>query len=179
MQIQLKPIGMEHAEAMCRWMLDAEVAENLGLRREPSLKRTREWIQRVTLDQSCRAFAIERESRHLGNVVLDERDERLRSARMSVYVGERDERGRGIGQAAIELALAHGFGEMDLNKIWLIVHAENEPAFGLYRKIGFQVEGRLRDGFFLRGRLIEALLMGLLKRDYEISRIKSSVTESQ
>lgn len=160
---RLQPL---HAAAMYRWMLDPEVAENLGLRSEPTLERTQRWIESALGDPSVAPFAIEWDGRHVGNVVLDRIDAYLSSTRLSIYVGEPSARGRGIGKLALRAALDEAFAVRALNKVWLTVHESNARAIAAYVAVGFRVEGVLRDEFVLRGQRCAALSMSVLAREY-------------
>ena len=163
--VRLVPLAEAHAPAMVRWVSTPEVAKNIGLRSEPTLERTREWIARAESDAATRAFAILVGERHVGNVVLDRIDPYLQTARLSVYVGEPDARHGGVGRAAVRLALETGFGALGLHKIWLVVHEENAAARKTYAALGFVVEGTLRDEFILDGRRVDAILMGILRTE--------------
>ena len=152
---------------MLGWMLDPEVSSNIGLRGAPSLTRTLEWIECATRpgSSSC-AFAIRSCGEHVGNVVIDKIDEEARNGRLSIYLGPSASRGRGIGRAATFLALRHGFGELQLHKVWLTVHVRNVAAIKTYLAAGFQVEGVHREEFPLDGRLLSVLYMGLLSHEF-------------
>ena len=100
------------------------------------------------------------------NVILDQHDARLSSARLSVYVGPRESRGSGIGVSGMYLALRNAFAERGLHKVWLTVHSRNSRAICAYANLGFEVEGVLRDGFLLDGERLPALYMGLLRSDF-------------
>lgn len=161
--VRLVPLSLEHADAMLRWMADPEVRLGVGVRAEPSLERTRQWIsQALAPGSGTHPFAILSGDVHVGNVVLDRVDPYLGTARLSVYLGERVHRGRGLGRAAVRLALEHAFGPLRLYKVWLTVHAENEAARRVYTALGFVEEGRLRGEFLLGGRRVDALYMGVL-----------------
>jgi diamine N-acetyltransferase len=56
---------------------------------------------------------------------------------------------------------------MGLHKVWLTVHSRNAPAIGAYVRLGFMLEGILRDEFWLAGQRLPALYMGLLREDFE------------
>jgi len=160
--VRLAPLGLEHAPRMLAWMRDPQVSANIGLKSEPSAERTTAWIERALGDPSIRAFAILLGGEHVGNVVLDQIDERVGAARLSIYVGEPAARGGGVGRTAVALAAEHAFGAMALHKLWLTVHARNAAAIKSYLDVGFTVEGVLRDEFVLEGRRLAALRMGLL-----------------
>lgn len=165
--VTLARLDPSHAEAMFRWVSNPEVAQSIGLRSTPSLKKTQEWIARANADSQFQAHAILLDGNHVGNVVLDRIDSWAQSARLSIYIGETSARSQGIGSSAVYRA-ADVFFEFDShNKIWLTVHAENSAAIQSYRKVGFQIEGTLREEFNLNGRLVDALYMGLLRSDFK------------
>ncbi len=164
--LELRPLEQAHAENMLRWMLDPEVAENVGLRSTPTLERTRDWIAKVDGD----ACAIVHDGCHVGNVVLDQFDNHLQSARVSIYIGEPSARGRGIAAASLRMALARGFERRKLCRIWLTAHEHNARAISLYFGLGFQKEGTLRGDFLLRGKRVDAVLMSMLASEFNQAR---------
>lgn len=157
--VQIVPIGPQHAANMLAWMGDPQVRANVGVRSEPSEARTLAWIEKAE-----HAFAIEDDGRHVGNVILDNLDTYLGTARLSIYLGER--RGTGIGRQALDLICRYGFGVLGLAKIWLTVHVRNYPAIALYERFGFVREGLHRGEFLLDGERIDAAYMGLLRDEF-------------
>jgi RimJ/RimL family protein N-acetyltransferase len=69
-----------------------------------------------------------------------------------------DCRGVGLGTALLRHALdwARSVG---VQKVTLEVFASNEPALALYRKMGFEEEGRRRREFLVDGNLTDGVLM--------------------
>jgi RimJ/RimL family protein N-acetyltransferase len=168
MQPEIHLVGLDprHAEAMYQWMCDPVVRDNVGVRSEPSLARTRSWIEQATQDATVAPFAIELDGVHVGNVVLDRIDNHLATCRLSIYVGEPSARGKGVGRVAVALAVQHAFGMLGLNKVWLTVHVHNAPAIAAYVAAGFAMEGILRDEFVLRGKRCAAFYMSVLKEEH-------------
>jgi RimJ/RimL family protein N-acetyltransferase len=164
--VRLEPIRMGHADATFRWVRDPEVADNLGLRNEPSLERTRTWIERARSDSGISAHAIVCDGVHVGNVVLDLIDRLLETCRLSIYLGEPSIRGQGVGKAAVRLASIWAFDSLGLNKVWLTVHRDNANAIRVYLQSGFIIEGVMRDEFWFRGRCLDAFRMGLLASEF-------------
>jgi RimJ/RimL family protein N-acetyltransferase len=165
--VSTEPLAMKHASDMFRWMLDPSVSRNLGLRSEPSLENTIAWLDHYVNDPSMRAFAVLYGGQHVGNVIFDRIDSYIQSARLSVYIGELSARkAGGVGTAGIYLALLEAFSNLELNKVWLTVHVHNYPALNVYRKFGFQLEGILRDEFWIDGQRSDVIYMGLLKWEF-------------
>ncbi|RJS25870.1 hypothetical protein DRW03_05190 [Corallococcus sp. H22C18031201] len=174
-EVRLAPLSLAHAPAMLRWMREPSVRWGVGVRSEPSMARTVEWIHRaLSPDSGVHAFAILEAGQHVGNVVLDRVDAWLGTARLSIYVGESTHRGRGVGRAAVNLVLRHAFRTLGLFKVWLVVHEENAAARRTYASLGFVEEGRLRGEFLLGERRVDALYMGLLAS--EMPHVDEEVT---
>jgi hypothetical protein len=69
-------------------------------------------------------------------------------------------RGAGLGEAMmranVEWARAAG-----VRKVWLEVFSTNERAIALYRKLGFEEEGRKRRHFIIEGEEVDDVVMAL------------------
>jgi RimJ/RimL family protein N-acetyltransferase len=165
--VSLTRLRTEHAPAIVRWLRDPTVSANLGLRARPTLARTRAFIADTTGDHRARAILVD--GRHVGNVVLDQIDRRIGKARLHIYVGEPDARGRGVGRRAVGLAVALAFEALGLHKVWLTVHARNRAAIRAYRAAGFAIEGVHRGEFLLNGERVDELYMGMLRPDADIA----------
>jgi ribosomal-protein-alanine N-acetyltransferase len=71
--------------------------------------------------------------------------------------------GRGIMTAVVQRLCKHAFEEFGLVKIIAHVHPHNLASARVLEKCGFQQEGFLRKHFLKDGKLLDALLFGLLR----------------
>ncbi len=163
--VRLTDLTTAHAGSMFRWMCDPDVSRHVGLRSEPTLEKTLAWLGRAASDNRVSARAILFDDAHVGNVVLDQIDLVTSKARLSIYIGEAEARGRGVGRRAATLAVDLAFGSLGLHKVWLTVHTGNHAAIATYKAIGFVVEGTHREEFILDGTRVDELYMGLLRSD--------------
>jgi RimJ/RimL family protein N-acetyltransferase len=77
----------------------------------------------------------------------------------SLGIGLRkDARGIGLGLAMMQV-LIDWARSVGIRKLTLGVFAPNKAAIGLYRRLGFTLEGRLKRQVILRGRPVDELLM--------------------
>jgi [ribosomal protein S5]-alanine N-acetyltransferase len=67
---------------------------------------------------------------------------------------------------ALQAALENGFERMGLNRVDALVYPDNKRSLQLLQKLGFQVEGTLRDYFFLDGTFYDHVLLALLRKDW-------------
>jgi ribosomal protein S18 acetylase RimI-like enzyme len=75
----------------------------------------------------------------------------------------KDHRGRKIGQHLAEAAVGKARA-IGLEKIEIEVYSSNDPAVGLYRKLGFEEEGRRKHGRLVDGKYDDIVLMALYLR---------------
>lgn len=75
--------------------------------------------------------------------------------------------GKGIGTEATRLCVDYAFTRLNAHRVWLGVNEENKGAVKCYQKVGFTVEGVLRDEIFVYGRYVNAIRMGVLEGEWK------------
>ena len=88
-----------------------------------------------------------------------------RAAEFTIYVGDFNFRGMGIGSDALRTLIKYGFNDLNLNRIWCEVYSNNE-AIHIYEKIGFIKEGVMRDQYYNEGRYWDSTVLSMLKSDW-------------
>ncbi|MFP5022811.1 spermidine N1-acetyltransferase [Pseudonocardia phyllosphaerae] len=100
-----------------------------------------------------------------GLVELVEIDYIHRNAEFQIVVAPSCQ-GRGLAARATAAALDYAFGVLNLHKVYLVVDVENHRAVRAYERVGFTVEGELREEYFANGRYRDAYRMAVLQRDH-------------
>ena len=86
-----------------------------------------------------------------------------RSAEFSLYIAPVHQ-GKGFAKKALALLVDHGFKDWGFQRIWGEVFDQN-PAYELFKKIGFHHEGTLRNTYFIDGKWTNSHIVSLLDRD--------------
>ncbi len=169
-QIYLRPLEPEDLnETYLGWLNDPEVAQYLESGIFPSTQGALEnFYNRVVGASDCALLAIasKEADQHIGNVKLEPIDWVHRKATFGILVGDKQYWGKGVGVEATRLMVEYGFFRLNLNRIELGVYAEHQAAVRAYERVGFRVEGRLRENMFLDNEYRDSLLMGLLRSEY-------------
>jgi len=83
------------------------------------------------------------------------------------YVGitvHDDYQGQRIGTALMEVVLDLADNWLNLRRLELEVMVDNDAALSLYRKFGFEVEGRKRQDVFRGGQFVDTYVMSRLRK---------------
>lgn len=116
-------------------------------------------------DQSERRFVVEYEGSNAGLVELVEINHIHRRAEFQIIIAP-DYQGKGLASKATQLAMEYGFSVLNLYKLYLIVDSENEKAIHIYSKLGFEIEGKLKQEFFINGSYRDTLRMCIFQPQY-------------
>jgi RimJ/RimL family protein N-acetyltransferase len=170
--VNLRAVERGDAPLIHRWLNDPAVMRGWGFsapaRSLQSIAQEVEgWLaEESALGRPAALIAETLEADPLGLVVLRVDRPEARSVELSLLVGNPARWGEGFGADILETALGACFGGWGLHRVGVRVEADNERALRLYRRFGFQVEGRLRHAAFLDGRHADLLLLGLLAPEW-------------
>ena len=73
---------------------------------------------------------------------------------------------QGVMAEALAAVMAFGFKEMDLNRIEAMVFADNRASRGLLEKLGFDLEGLLRQYEYIKGRFVDMAMYSRLRGEH-------------
>jgi len=85
------------------------------------------------------------------------------------YDLNRDYWGKGIMSEALSLIIDYAFGNSDVNRIEAFVEPPNKASLALLGKLGFCMEGTLREHEMCRGNLIDIQVLSLLKKEWKMT----------
>ena len=77
--------------------------------------------------------------------------------------------GSGLAYDAQEVLLRFLFLDLGLRAVHLWSHSGNERALGLAAKAGFEITGRLREGMYKNGQLLDTIVMSLLRESWFVN----------
>lgn len=168
-KVRLRAITMSDVDDHLRWRNDVDVTRTLLNVRPRSREEVASMVERWM--ESGDSFAIEAidepQPRHIGMCGLHDLHWRSRKAEFALIIGEKEHWGRGYGTAATRLMLEYGFGELNLNRIYLYTFSFNAGGIRVYEKVGFKHEATMRDDVYRYGNFHSTYLMGILKSEWE------------
>lgn len=88
------------------------------------------------------------------------------SAWLSINIGEKAARGKGIGTEVVQILLRYCFMVLGVYSVHLDVLETNTPAIKCYEKAGFRISGRYRGHCYYMRNHYDWLHMDILYEEY-------------
>jgi len=88
---------------------------------------------------------------------------------VGIGLGEREYWGEGYGTDAMRILQRYAFEELNLHRLSLSVFEYNSRAIRSYEKVGFVIEGRVRQFLNRDGRRYDMIFMGILRDEWKES----------
>ncbi len=166
-RLRLRQIQPGDAEALFAIKSNPVVTHPYGRTPHASLDDTRAWMQRIHGNYERReglvwAITFPGKDVVIGSVLLWNFDAEYQCGEIGYELDPAFWR-QGIMAEAVPVILRYGFTALDLHRIEAVTSAENVPSGSLLRKLGFDLEGTLRQRQFFEGRYEDQLYFGLLK----------------
>jgi len=167
--VRLRALEPGDLEREYAWVNDRDVTHFLSLRYPLSHADEERFLRdRPANDFANTVLAIEtKDGTHIGNIGLHQGNAEDRRAALGIMIGDKDHWSQGYGGDAIVTLLRFAFHDMNLHRVFLHVFEYNERAIACYKRCGFREEGRLRQDRFKDGRYWDALVMGILREEFE------------
>ena len=101
----------------------------------------------------------------IGTCTLHRIDRQHRRAELG-YILRRDLWGRGLAHEALTALVNHAFGALGLHRLEADIDPRNVGSIRSVERLGFKLEGRLRERYFLAGEIQDSAIYGLLAPDW-------------
>ena len=165
--IYLSPMNVEDVEIYVKWMNDMKVTDGIGSsQRITTIEGEKEWLEAMNKANKYQFAIVSNEDKLLGNCSLFDIDFINGSATVGIFIGEEENRGKGLGSEALKLLIGYGFDYLNLNNIMLTVYSFNNRAIKCYKKVGFKEIGRRRNSVMKKNKRYDTIYMDIIREEY-------------
>jgi len=170
-RIYLRPLDKEDLDRCLQWINDPQITSTLTMRFPMSRTQEENWILSHYKDQSDLplAIVIKEQDQHIGNCGLHSIDYVNRNAEFGIMIGKKEQWGKGYATEAARLIIDYGFNQLGMHRIFLRVYSHNKRARRAYEKVGFTLEGTMREAYFRDGLYHDELIMSILESEWQRS----------
>lgn len=171
-RVNLRPLDVEtDLDACWRWANDPEIRLYIKQRLPMTREEEREWFLKprlndVVLGIEVKPSVIGDPCRLIGTTALGRINWLQRHATSGTLIGEKDCWGHGYGTEAKMLLLRYAFLTLNLHRVTSNVYATNERSLRCQKKCGYREEGRFREMFFISGRWVDLVTLGVLQEEW-------------
>jgi [ribosomal protein S5]-alanine N-acetyltransferase len=176
-RFHLRQVQPSDAEAFYQIKSDPAVTCSYGREPHGSLEQTQSWLQSVIDAYTARdgifwAITSKGEDAPIGSCCYWNLDLASNCGELG-YELHRTAWGQGIMSEVLPIIIAFGFEAFGLNRIEATPFAENAKSNQVLVKLGFALEGTLRQRCLFRGAYQDLLYFGLLRSDWMKARSSS------
>jgi len=172
-RLVLRQIVPADAEDLYRIFTDDESMRYWSCRPFSSIKQADKLIESMAhsfLEGSGMHWAItlRNEDRLIGKCGYNEWRKLHRRGDIS-YIVDRSQWGKGLVSEALRAVLQYGFDQMDLHSVEAGVTPGNDASTRMLEKLGFHLEGHLKESFLVEDVFVDSLIYSLLRKEWESS----------
>lgn len=174
-RVRLRRVERGDLPHFISWFNDPEVRHSLAYIWPMGTAQEEAWFEaQLRAEPALQPFSIDIRDeeaaggwRIVGNTAYHAIDWRNRCGELGIAIGDKAVWGRGYGTEATRALTRWGLDVLNLHRVWLRVYEDNAAAIRCYEKVGFRLEGRLRQDAFRGGRYHDTLVMGLLRGELQ------------
>lgn len=163
-KIYFREMSRRDVDAIYSYASDEEVSRFIGWNLMKSLAETGEYVetmlQREIAGTHLYASVVAKATQTvIGTAMLFHFDSNAKQAEMG-YVFHREHWGKGYGKESVAIMSDFAFEILELHKLHASVADANVGSAQILIKNGFELEGRLRDHYYVDNKYYDALLYG-------------------
>ena len=170
-RLYLRPIELgDINKTYLGWMHDGDVTRYLESRfNKPEIKDLIEFYEKIKKSNRDYMFSIiaKGTDAHIGNIKLGGINYNHKYADLGIMIGDKRYWNRGYGQEASKILLRYAFRSLKLDKVILGVYGDHKGAIKAYKKVGFKIEGRIRDLYRLGRARTDKVIMGISRKEFK------------
>ena len=130
-------------------------------------KKTCKWFESIKNNNDRLDAVIEYKGSPVGIVGLLNIDYKNKKCEEYITLGETSLKRKGISTKALELICSYAFNDLNLKKVVAFVEYEN-PSLYLHTKVGFKIEGFLRNDLIVGNESVDRFILGLTEQDLHL-----------
>jgi len=162
----LRPVRLSDVnEDYVRWMNDPEVNRYLETRfRSQQRRDIEEYVRTMGEKPGVYFFAmVLKDGRlHMGNIKLEITSSIHRRGEISLFIGEKEQWGRGLASQAISMVSDFALSKLKLHKLTAGCYSNNPGSARAFEKAGFTREAVLKEEYQCEGKWVDRYCYALI-----------------
>ena len=172
-RVYLRPVTVEDTADIIRWRNSEDVRRYFIYQKPFTAEGHKMWLEKEIFAGKGFQFIVckTKDDKPIGCAYLRNYDSHSRKAEYGFFLGEVEERGKGIGKEMLNLTMKFAFEELGLHKLYARAFANNMPSVKSFLSCGFEQEAYFRDEEYINARRPRLFRQrGRLGTHYALSR---------
>lgn len=165
-QIKLIDLIYDDIQKVRNWRNSPEISDYMYTDDVISYEQQESWFNRLIKDDSQKVWIIEYNSIQIGVAYLYSIKQNFKTCYWGFYIGEKDFRGKGLGNLIEYQVIDYVFNRLFFNKLLCEVLEFNYAVIKLHEKYGFRREGFFREHILKNNQFLNVVSLGLLKSEW-------------
>jgi UDP-4-amino-4,6-dideoxy-N-acetyl-beta-L-altrosamine N-acetyltransferase len=165
----IRKVNEQDLSMVIAWRNHADVRRFMFTQHEISLDEHRNWFAKASLDPSRSLLIVEEAGQAIGYVQFSKVEDGG-IADWGFFV--RPDAPKGTGRKLGTMALNHAFGPLKLHKVCGQAIASNQASIAFHQRLGFVLEGVLRDQQRINGTYHSLHCFGLLATEWQPKKVE-------
>ncbi|SER70998.1 GNAT family N-acetyltransferase [Psychrobacillus sp. OK032] len=164
-RVQLIALDEDSFDLTLKWINDPSIRMFTGAKFPVTKIEHETWFKSKALDKYNKTFAIQsiETKQIIGLVGNNDYDPLNRTTYPFIYIGEKVNQGKGIGQEAFSLIINFCFEVLNVHRIYGYLFEYNTASRNMLEKCGYILEGVLKEHWYKDGKYHNVLVMGRVK----------------
>ena len=164
--VYIRAAELEDSRIVSAWLNDRETNKYLDIIYPLSKRFADAYVLDGDDNDTKQVYIIDNpERKPIGLFIIDKIKWEYRNCEIGIVIYDKNQRKKGYGRDAAEAMIDFIFNEMNMHLISLNVYQENQIAFNLYKSLGFEVEGILKDRYYRNGKYGNIIVMSKIKNE--------------
>lgn len=164
--VYIRAVELEDSRLVSAWLNDRETNKYLDIIYPLSKRYADAYVLDGDDGSTKQLYIIDNpERKPIGLFVIDKIKWEYSNCEIGIVIYDKNQRRKGYGRDAAEAMINFIFDEMNMHLISLNVYEGNEIAFNLYKSLGFEVEGILKDRYYRNGKYGNIIVMSKIKNE--------------
>lgn len=170
--IRLRALERDDLKQLRDWRNDPEIFSRVREYRYLNMENQEYWFNSLIEDYQTVMFGIQHGTTFqsislIGVCGLINIDWIGRKAEVSIYIGDKEYRQKGLGIEILNALAKYAFEECNLNRLWAEVFDSNQASRRLFIKAGYEEEGVLLSNAYKNGHYQNSHIYRMLRDEWQ------------
>jgi len=167
--IKLRSLEVDDLKKLKEWRNKKHVRKSTREYRLLNMLHQKEWFESIHKNNPPKEIMfgiLDKNKKLIGVTGLTYIDWKNRNSEISIYLSFENWQKKKEATEVLKLILEYGFGELNMNRLWVEIYGNMQENIQLFKKMKFLEEGKLRQKVWRNKKWWDSFIYSKLAREY-------------